>query len=58
MNSKDIVEELAKQICEVQPMPNDCMKNLIDSACDKTELIERGYRPISRLGLLWIREEE
>lgn len=53
----EIMRKLAEDILSVQPMSNDVMKDLFESAKDKAELEKDGYKPVSRLGLLWIKEK-
>lgn len=47
------VEKMAKDLVSVQPMPSDCIKNLKDVSKSEDELTAEGYKPVSRLGLLW-----
>lgn len=50
-------KKLAEELVRVQPMPNDAIKNLYEMSKDKKELQAEGYKPVSRLGLLWIKDE-
>ena len=50
------MKKLADDILSVQPMPGNIMKDLFETATDKVELEKNGYKPVSRLGLLWIKE--
>ena len=54
--AKAKLEQIAKDIIDVQPMPHRAMKTLIESSSSEEVLIENGYRPVSRIGLLWIKE--
>lgn len=55
--NKTISEKIAEELCSVQPMPNDCIKNLHDAGKSKNELIKEGYKPVSGLGLMWVKDE-
>lgn len=48
---------LAKDICSVQPMPDDCLKGLFAGAKSEEELKAKGYRPVSGMGLMWIKDD-
>ena len=52
----EIMRKLVEDILSVQPMQNDVMKDLFESAKDKKDLEKDGYKPVSRLGLLYIKE--
>ena len=56
--AKKIVEDIAKELCSVQPMPNNMLSELYKHGKDATQLVEEGYKPVSRLGLLWIKKDE
>lgn len=47
---------IAEQITSVQPMPSDVLSSLIKYAKTDAELIEAGYRPVSEIGLLWVKD--
>lgn len=51
------MKKLADDILSVQPMSDNIMKDLFEAATDKAELEKNGYKPVSRLGLLWIKED-
>lgn len=53
---KEIAEEIAREIIDVQPMPPDLFKNMLASATPREQLIKEGFKPVSRMGLLWIKE--
>ena len=60
MNGKDIAKRMAEEICSVQPMPSDMamiMKTLYESGKSEKELKEQGYKPVSSLGLLWVKDD-
>ena len=52
------VKKMVEDILSVQPMPKDCMKTLFEQSSDQEDLIKDGYKPVSRIGLLWIKEDE
>lgn len=54
---KKYAEEIAGQIISVQPMPSDTFAKLMEGAKSPQWLRENGYRPVSRLGLMWIKDE-
>ena len=56
--AKKIVEDIAKELCSVQPMPNNMLSLLHEHGKDAKQLEEEGYKPVSRLGLLWIKKDE
>lgn len=47
---------LAEEIVNVQPITNDALTPLFESAKTEEELKREGYRPVSRLGFMWIKE--
>lgn len=49
---------LAADICSVQPMPNNVISELYIAAKSRDELIEEGYKPVSNLGLMWIKDDK
>ena len=54
------MEELANEICSVQPMPNNIFSDLYKISKSKKELIAEGYRSAEKSGgmdLLWIKEK-
>lgn len=50
---KKLADQLAEEICSVQPMPSNLFSELKDIAYSRKELQEQGFKPVSRLGLLW-----
>lgn len=56
LTPQQIAEQIAEEIVNVQPMPSDLFKNLIASSTPREQLIAEGYKPVSRIGLLWIKE--
>ena len=55
---KALVEEMAKDILSVQPMPDDLMKRVFDAAMSEQDLIANGYEPVSDHKLLWIKKDQ
>ena len=55
---KEIADRIAKEILEVQPMNGalDGLKTLYENSLSKEELERQGYKPVSRLGLMWVKE--
>ena len=51
-------EDIAKQLVDVQPMPNESLKGLSELSKTEEELKEEGYKPVSSLGLMWIKEDK
>lgn len=49
------VKQLAAELVSVQPMPSDTFAKLLSIAKPEDELIAEGYKPVSRIGLLWIK---
>lgn len=49
---------LAADICSVQSMPNNAISELYKASKSRDELIEEGYKPVSNLGLLWIKDDK
>lgn len=68
MNNKDtsanirkvreiLVNDMAQQICSVQPMVINQLQHLYEVGETTEELKKRGYRPVSRIGLMWVKDE-
>lgn len=53
---KEIVAEIAAEICSVQPMPADIFKKLYEVSKPRDQLEQEGYKPVSQLGLMWVKE--
>jgi hypothetical protein len=51
------LKKLAEEILSVQPMLDNVMKDLFEAAIDKAELEKDGYKPVSQMGILWIKIE-
>jgi hypothetical protein len=50
-------DDLAKELLSVQPMPSDCFKGIIELSKTEEELKAEGYKPVSRMGLMWVKDE-
>jgi hypothetical protein len=55
---KLLAERYAKEIVDVQPMSGDAIKMMYEQSLSTEELKEQGYKPVSNLGLLWVKENE
>ena len=49
-------KKIAEELVSVQPMPNDCLKGLYEHSLSEKELKEQGYKPASKIGLMWVKE--
>jgi hypothetical protein len=54
---EDPFKKMVEDLCSVQPMDSNIMKNLYQAGETKEELEKQGYKPVSRIGLLWIKDE-
>jgi len=50
-----LAEQIANEIVSVQPMSGDLIKELYEQSMTKEELKKEGYKPVSRLGLMWVK---
>lgn len=57
MVRKTVPNAIAQEIISVQPMPDNIFVQLGEEAMDETELIKAGYKPVSRMNLMWIKDE-
>lgn len=57
---KEEFRKICEEIVRVQPMPNDVMKNLYESAKSEEWLKANGYEPVEKngLSLMWIKKNE
>ena len=55
---KSFMEKLANEIVNVQPMPNTVISDLYKASSSEKELKEQGYKPVSNLGLMWIKKND
>lgn len=53
---KSIPELIGNEIIAVQPMSSNTFVGLFENAKSKKELINGGYKPVSNLGLMWIKK--
>jgi DNA-directed RNA polymerase subunit F len=53
-----LAEQIANEIVSVQPMSSDLIKELYEQSMTKEELKKEGYKPVSRLGLMWVKDDE
>lgn len=53
---KESVNKLAEEIASVQPMPSDLFQRLYEASKSVEELEREGYKPVSKLGLMYIKE--
>lgn len=49
-------KEIAEQLISVQPMDCDIFKNLLKVARPEKELLESGYKPVSNLKFVYIKD--
>lgn len=57
MLRKTIPDTIANDLTSVQPMSAVNTKELYESAMSEHQLLESGYKPVSKHSLLWIRDE-
>lgn len=50
------LESVVEDILSVQPMNPEILKSVLDKGMTNQQLVERGYKPVSDLGLLYIKE--
>ncbi len=55
---KIIPQSIAESIVNIDPMPDNIIKELIENSSNTSKLIEDGYKPVSNLGLLWIKTDQ
>jgi DNA-directed RNA polymerase subunit F len=53
-----LAEQIANEIVSVQPMSDDLIKELYEQSMTKEELKKEGYKPVSRLGLMWVKDND
>jgi DNA-directed RNA polymerase subunit F len=53
-----LAEQIANEIVSVQPMPKDAIKKLYEQSMTREELKKEGYKPVSRLGLMWVKDND
>lgn len=47
--------QIAKELNSVQPMPSNAISELYKMSASKEELEAEGYKPVSGLGLMWVK---
>ena len=55
---KTLPNMIAKEITDVQPIPNDAIKSVYENSLSKEELEKQNYKPVSEIGLLWIKDKK
>jgi hypothetical protein len=53
---RSLPDQLADEICSVQPMDSQVVRNLLEGSESEAQLRADGFKPISRLGLLWVKD--
>jgi DNA-directed RNA polymerase subunit F len=53
-----LAEQIANEIVSVQPMSSDLIKELYEQSMTREELKKQGYKPVSRFGLMWVKDNE
>lgn len=51
-------KKLAEELISVQPMPDNAIKGLYEISKSKEELEAEGYKPVSGLGLMWVKKDD
>ena len=51
-------DDIARQLLSVQPMSNNTFKNVYEAAKTQEELEAEGYKPVSSMGLMWVKDEK
>lgn len=55
---KKTPKAIAEEICSVQPIPGDVFNKLLSISKSREELIAEGFRPVSSIGLMWIKDTD
>jgi hypothetical protein len=53
-----LADQIANEIVSVQPIPKDVIKKLYEQSMTREELKKEGYKPVSRLGLMWVKDND
>jgi hypothetical protein len=53
-----LADQIANEIVSVQPMPKDVIKKLYEHSMTREELKKQGYKSVSRLGLMWVKDND
>lgn len=58
IDGKKFAEDIAKELISVQPMDEACeaFYQLYKNSKSQEELAREGYKPVSRMGLMWIKD--
>jgi len=51
-------DQIARELVSVQPMPSEAFKEFYEQSKSKEQLEKEGYKPVSNMGLMWIKEEK
>jgi len=51
-------DQIANKIVSVQPMPSASFVAIYDHSKSEEELKKEGYKPVSQMGMMWIKEEK
>lgn len=60
INGKHFADDIARQLLSVQPMneAGKALHSLYKNSKSREELINEGYKPVSRMGLMWIKDDD
>ena len=50
-------DQIAKELISIQPMGNNVISDLYKVSLTETELKEQGYKSVSDMGLMWIKND-
>ena len=56
--SKFDVNKIAEEIVSVQPMDTNIIKNLCKNSLTPKQLEEQGYKPVSGMGLMYVKDNK
>lgn len=54
---RSVANDIANEICGVQPMPEDVFAKLYSISKTQKELEEEGYVPVSNLKLMYVKKD-
>lgn len=54
---KTFMDKIASDILSVQPMSPTLLDGVFENAKTRDQLITEGYKPVSQMGLMWIKKE-
>jgi hypothetical protein len=49
---------IAQELVDIQPIHSNIFSDLMASAFSDDQLVKEGYKPVSKLGLLWVKDNE